>query len=434
MIFSEDGKTLAITGSGGVSVWDIATRQEIGVFNDAKKVIFSGDGKTLCIIDNNRYTVWDITTRSDIATLNPHRENTIYLPERCMLSQNGDLLATADVDGVINVWETTTSTQIRTLTTGYTESITALTFTHDEKTLVSGDAGGYIQFWDTKTGNKRVMSKAGKRNIDGLIFTENDTILTAVSAEDLTFRYSSTGEIVSYKLPNALGWSGSTSMGDGTSMRVSTFTFSSNGKRLATKNSENKMVDIWDITEGKNPIHLTDIEHQWGPISFLPDGSTLASASLSDNGVDLWNANTGELLTKLEIPKKVFVKYNNITALAFSHNGNILAGGTNKEEIHLWDFDNYNHIGILKEHKHAVCALVFSPDNTILASGDTGGGIYLWGFPERTLLATYKSSAGGYISELAFSPDGKTLASTSGSSDSPKTPGGAIFLWDVPSK
>ena len=52
----------------------------------------------------------------------------------------------------------------------------------------------------------------------------------------------------------------------------------------------------------------------------------------------------------------------------------ILAGGTNKNEIHLWDFASYTHINILKTHKHPVCALLFSPDNTVLASGDTGGG------------------------------------------------------------
>ncbi|MCY4403071.1 MAG: sigma-70 family RNA polymerase sigma factor [Candidatus Poribacteria bacterium] len=438
VIFSGDGKTLAITGSGGVSVWDIATRQEIGVFNDAVKVVFSGDGNTLCIIEHDRYRLWDTVSRSEIKSLTLKENPFEPVSDRFELTYDGSLLATTDKNGVANIWETRKNTKIRTLTTGFTDSFTALAFAHDGKTLVSGNSTGKIELWDLNTNSAHFnfKMKDAKDSIDELLFSaEESTILTVISKKDLML-----WDIIAKKavhgniIPDANGWSGSASMSDGTSMRVTTLSFSSNGKRLATKNSENKKVDVWDITVEKEPNHLTEIEHKWGPVGLSPDGLTLASASLSDNGIDLWNANSGELLTKLDIPKKVFVKFNNITALAFSHDAKILAGGTGKNEIHLWDFDNYKHIGILKAHKHPVCSLDFSPDNTILASGDTGGGICLWVLPDRKLLSTYKSPAKGYISDLAFSPDGKTLASTSGSSNFPKTPGGTIFLWDVPSK
>ncbi len=143
---------------------------------------------------------------------------------------------------------------------------------------------------------------------------------------------------------------------------------------------------------------------------------------------------TSEQFFKISFPENMLDRNNHIYSFAFSHDGQTFVGGTEKREIHLWNFARSEHIGILKKHKHAVCALIFSPDNTILASGDTGGGICLWSISDKELLATYKSSGGGYISNLAFSPDGKTLASTSGSSNFPKTPGGTIFLWDVPSK
>ena len=429
--FSSDGKTLAITGDGGVSVWDIASRQEIAVFTGNLKVTFSGDGKTLCIIENNRFTFWDITTRSEITTFSPYQVqgNIIYNPERFMLSQNGDLLATVDVDGTVVVWDTKGVQQRNIIASAYQKTFTSLVFKHDGETLVSGNAEGYLQTWDFNTGNRKTVGKPVKRNINGLFYHKDNTTLTVVSDSTLLRRFP----LETHTLLNASGWAGSSSFGDGTHLRVRALSFSSNGKRLATKNSKNKLVDVWDITLGQSPQHISSVQYKWGPIALSPDGDTLAQASESDNGADLWNATTSELITELSIPKKVFNR-SVITSLAFSHDGTIVVGGTNKKEIHLWETTNYNHIGILKEHKHAVCALKFSPDNTILASGDTGGGVCLWSISDKELLVTYDSLGGGYISNLAFSPDGKTLASTSGSSNSPKTPGGTIFLWDVPTK
>ncbi len=430
--FSGDGKTLAITGDGGVSVWDIPSQQEIAVFNGNQRATFSGDGKTLCIIENNRFTFWDITTRSEITTFSPYQVqgNIIYNPERFMLSQNGDLLTTVDVDGTVVVWDTKGVQQRNIIASDYEKTFTSLVFKHDGETLVSGNAEGYLQTWDFNSGNRKTVGKPVKRNINGLFYHKDNTTLTVVSDSTLLRPYP----LETHTMLNAQNWSGSGSLDDGTQICVKVLAFSSNGKRLATKNKDTKMVDVWEISAGKEPNRLSEIEHRWGPVALSPDGASLASPSNSNNGVDLWNADNGELITKLSIPKKLLAKNNNISSIAFSHDGKILVGGTHKKEIHLWEIANYNHIGILKEHKHAVCALRFSPNNKILASGDTGSRICLWSISDRKLLTTYNSLGGGFISNLAFTPDGKTLASTSGSSNFPKTPGGTIYLWDVPTE
>ena len=452
VIFSDNGKTLAIIGNGGVSVWDVASRQEIGVFNDAKKAVFSGDGKTLCIIEHApntmSYVLWEIATRQDIATRRENRSlgddlvNPLNLeippienvPDRFELNYDGSLLTIMNNSGKVSVWETTKTTKLRTLSRGYTDTFTSLTFTHDGKTLVSGNSAGGIDFWDINTG-KTPRRMESDDSIAWLMFSEDNTILTVLSDKRLT-RWDMTTKMPVYanKILNSSIWTSSASLSDGTQMRVKALSFSSNGKKLVTKNKETNMVDVWDISIGKEPNHLTEIEHQWGPVTLSPDGDTLAHASKSDNGVDLWDANSGKLLTKLNIPKQLLTRNNYISSIAFSHDGRILSGGTNKNDIHLWDSANYEHIGILKAHKYVVCALEFSPDNTILASGDTGSGVCLWSISDRKLLATYSSFGEGYVSELEFSPDGKTLASTSGSSNFPKTPGGTIYLWDVPTK
>src|SRR4051794_6032025 len=76
----------------------------------------------------------------------------------------------------------------------------------------------------------------------------------------------------------------------------------------------------------------------------------------------------------------------------------------------------------LKEHTEAVFPVAFSPDGKTLASGSLDDTIKLWDVQTGKEQATLKGHT-DWVGSVAYSPDGKTLAS--GSND--KT----IKLWDV---
>lgn len=120
-----------------------------------------------------------------------------------------------------------------------------------------------------------------------------------------------------------------------------------------------------------------------------------------------------------------------ITALAYSPDGKLLAVGTHKA-VRFFDPSAGDEISLLSEQPGKVTALTFSHDGYRLAvascSPGTAGEVYLYAVsqewsgrkPER-VLAAHKD----VILDLAFSPDGKLLATTGYDR--------LIKLWDVAS-
>ena len=441
--FSEDGKTLAIIGSGGCAIWDVITPAEIAVFPGEVDTKFAGDSKIFAVIRNNNFVIWDIAKRSQIAALNTVPERFALMPERrsafqqegptvAAISPDGTILAAIDKQGTVNVWKTLTSIQLRTFTTGYTKMFTTLAFAHDGKTLASGDTSGKIQLWDLNTGSTLtpLTSSAGKP-IDGLAFGTDDTTLTSesdgnIETWDVTYRK----QVDTYTIPGA---SGSSRIRTTISFKTTFVQYLSgvaaltpSGGKLAVfrdLQQKNEKLTVWDIPSGEPLCTITDVSWQDIILAFASDGKTFATSG--ERTTYLWNTYTGEQIVTLNIPA-----YSG----TFTPDGKILAIGekSNNKTISLWNLRKQERIATLKGHEYIIYQLAFSPDSTILASGDAGGVIRLWELPIGKHLTTFKSPA-GYINKLVFAPDGKTLASTNGGSNF-RSPVGTILLWNVPIK
>jgi len=177
---------------------------------------------------------------------------------------------------------------------------------------------------------------------------------------------------------------------------------------------------------GEEPRLLSGHEDSVTSITFLSDGRVLASGS-SDKSIRLWTVADGKEIATLAAHNA------KVQAVAATRNGKRLASGDKTGVALLWDVETRKVLQTLKGGKGDANALAFSPDGKTLA---VGGG----GYDEKTekgwgeirlhdvaagkapvLLEGLKTG----VTSLAFTPDGKKLASCSAN--------GSVVLWDVDS-
>ena len=214
------------------------------------------------------------------------------------------------------------------------------------------------------------------------------------------------------------------------------FALSDDGSRLAvTKRDRLRQggVVVWDTASW---TELRTFGSASGPMAFAPGGKMLAITTAA--GIVLWplDREGGEVTLQNSASAASRRGLGSVTerTLEFSPAGQFIVGARNTPSergvfvLTVWDATSGAEVATLPghpqhiEHTGVISAIAFSPDGRTLATGSFDHSIRLWDFEKRERVATLH----GHLTEvwaLAFSPDGNTLAS--GGKD------GAVKLWPM---
>jgi len=293
--------------------------------------------------------------------------------------------------------------ELMTILRGHGERALSIAISADCQTLASGCSDGTVRVWDLETAELRFSLTEHTDLCSGLGFSPNGKIL-ATGSEDVKLWESATGRILC-------------SFAHGP--RVMTTQFSPDGKILATEIQQGS-AKLWDVETRQLRATLRGYEGSLTPgLAFSPDGKFLATASLHEafpNLPKLWSPVTGEPLAKFQ-GEEVSPR-----CLSFSPDANTLAVGMwHGCNVRLFDVRSRTDRGSLT-HWCPISQVAFWPDGKTLAVAGSLGRygrppeVVLWDLPSGKQLRVFQphpSKAPLFdtnFSVQAFSPDGKLWA------------------------
>ena len=358
VIFSKNGEIFA-TGSddGTIRLWTAHTGEMLTILEGDTKfsegirsLAFSPDGTTLASAKAEKIWLWDTSTKQLSGILEGHVRDVIAIA----FSPDGETIASASSDWTLRLWNTATG-QPHKIFEEHPSSANTVAFSPDGRTLASAN-GGLIRMWDTQGASLRLW-------------------------------YARTGEHLAHYIDHI--------------DQVHAVVFSSNGKLLASSGFDSRL-RLWDASTGH---HIATLRGGGYAVAFSPNGKLLANAYGGDGitgTIGLWDPHTGEL-------RYVLGPYHGLlNCVAFSPDGKTLASGQDSEII-LWDISTaQRRLSLTTQHTGAVYSVAFSPDGKTLASGSQDQTLRLWDPNTGEHGATLRYP--GYVTSVAFSPDGTLLA------------------------
>ena len=134
--------------------------------------------------------------------------------------------------------------------------------------------------------------------------------------------------------------------------------------------------NLAEVRYGETGALLSQLRgHQDTVIDICFTGRTQVATASRDNTIRVWQAKSGQSLRVISIPPMV-------THLACSPSGHVLASAhSNDPNIHLWDAERGEPLGVASGQGATVPALAISPDGSALYSGAEDGSIFMWSLP-----------------------------------------------------
>ncbi|KAL9578122.1 MAG: hypothetical protein Q9212_005922 [Teloschistes hypoglaucus] len=439
--FSSDGQSLALgVEDGSLSLLDTQTGNQQyrlhGHFAEIEDLTFSPDSKLMVSIAKNEPArVWNIRTGSQVVTKQVSAVEAKFSPDSKLLALVGGK--------TVHVWDIVLSEcrfERDFSFPSHRVKLAPLVFSPDGKLLaLHGSERDTIQVVDAQTGG-------GHSTFDGVCHAFSPDSEMLVTGSGLTTGHRiCLWNIQSQECVSVLG---------SHELDVVAICFSPDGRFLAS-GGDSGIVRVWDLTKAgslPDPEVGSNNSMERTRVSFLPNGALVASTH--SGKVQIYDSDTGKCRFEYE-GHSVSVSPDGFTVVSMSHDvvrlfdtetghqrcfqggllplispdGQQAAFVSNDRSIHLWSLQDSASLFVFKGHSQKISSLAFSPNGKLLAShSDQDRSVRLWNTETGNSVFTFPSYIPkdsffeSSIFRIAFAPSSELLVILGGE---------RVQLWDV---
>jgi WD40 repeat protein/serine/threonine protein kinase len=367
-----------------------------------------------------------------------------------LFSPDGTRVAARGSDAAVYVWQVAVNAQPIVLA-GHTAEVYCLAFSPDSRRLLSGSADRTLRQWEVRHGRPQGVWEGHTDSIYGVAYSPDGQWIASAS-QDATVRvwpadggreaailthpsavnrvaFSPDGSTIASAGPvlGAYLWPAPSlarlRLLRGHTSYVYAVAFSPDGRWLASAGWDN-FIRVWDAASGTPVAKLADPKANpnsfMGALAISPDGTRLVSHGRDDT-LRVWDTRTGALLARLE--RRPWFDVGQPQSLAFSPDGAWLAYGGQRGAVRLYNLKTGREAaGISLPVQGAVRQVAFSPDGRTVAAANVQSTIYLLHRDSGTVRQVLRGHQGA-INAVSFSPDGRRVLSAGKD--------GTVRVWDA---
>lgn len=403
--FSPDGALIAAgveqynattqTEFGAVQIWRVADGALVQNFSGygaaVNSVAFSPDGQYVASGGQDRSVkVWQMASGTLVSTRFDHAQRV----NEVAFSPNGQWLASGSDDRTAKLYRTSDWGLERTFT-GHTDSITSLGFSANNANLATGGFDGTIRLSRVDDG-ALVFSLPHGSNVLSLTFTQDGHTL-ASGAWDKSIKLWDPDQGV--LLDTLLGHTGA----------PLTLAFSPTSRLLASGSWYPEFaIRVWGQRHGGRPPRFTNHSGSINELIFTPNHQLISGGDVTAR---FWDEGNGRYLSAI-MPAAPSVQ-----PLALSPNGQLIALPAANHTVQIYRTSDHTLVQTLTGHTQDITGLAFSHDGHLLASGGffdgTNDVIKLWNVSNWSLVRELSNqSTFGPFESINFSPEDSLVAAT----------------------
>lgn len=370
LLFSPDGKYLAASGDGGVM-----------------RVVHAEDGRP----------IWE-------RRLAPNPSSTFYTGFNLAYSADGEHLAIGGWDGRVRIFSAISGDLVREIPARF-EHVDSLAvsldgsrlavFSQSVQNALQGGGVGELEVWDPRTGRSIWKRADVPDRVPQLAFNRDGSLLAVARfTRGVELHDAATGR----PLRTLTGHVGP----------VGCLAFSPDGARLVSGDcrSTDATLKIWDVATGKEVQTLRGHRGPVRSVAYSGDGKRIISGG-EDYLVRIWDPASGRELYNLKgcvMP---------VMAVTVSPDGSLVAAGGLDLKVTTWKA--VPDPEVLSMPAHELQFLVYHPKKRWVVAGNRGE-VKAWDDVTGQVVRTLHVPAEGW----AFSPDGKWFAAIAGRNVDPR--------------